>query len=189
MILEKFIRKKIFVPGSRLTRETVLNNMKRSEIYQLITALPGLNLSQILSHLNLGQRLGYWHLRVLKKFEFIRERKIMKYNLYFHHDFPRGKESIIFFLRNSNAFRIYLCLKVHPLNTNMLSKILEVHYTTVQYHLNHLEQNELVFVKEDKTYSIIRERVSFVKQYYDLTIPRELKEKIEGHLKKRRAVT
>lgn len=188
-ILEKFIRKKIFVPGSRLTRETVLDNKKRNELYQLIFSTPALNLNRLLTRVDLGQQLGYWHLGMLKKFELIREKKIMNYTLYFLHDFPRGKETIIFLLRNPNILKIYLCLKNHPLNPNILSKILDLHYTTVKYHLNHLQQNKMIYLKDNNTYSINLEHESFVERYYDLTSPIELKEKIEEYLKNKKAAS
>lgn len=186
-ILEEFVWNKIFVPGSRLTRETVLNNEKRDELFQLISKNPGLNFNQIIKRSKLGSYMGSWHLELLKKFEIIKERKFMIYNLYFPQNFPEDKEITIFFLRNPNILKIYVCLKYSPLNPNILSKILDLHYSTIQYHLRNLQKHEIILNNEDNCYSINPKHVNFLAKYYDLNIPDGFKTRIERYLKKKKS--
>ena len=67
-IIEKFIQRKIFVPGSRLTKDNVLKNELRNNLYDLISKNPGLNFSQIINRFKIGPNSGRWHLEMLKKF-------------------------------------------------------------------------------------------------------------------------
>ncbi len=183
IILDKFIRKKVFIPGSLLIKETVLKNERRAEIYQYISTNPGLNFNQIIKYFKIGTHVGYLHLAILKKFGFIREQKFKIYNLYFHKDFPKDKEMIIFFLRNPNILNMYRCLKYHPLNSNALSKILGLHYSTVQYHLKQLIQYQII-VQNSMIYEINPEHSDFLERYYNLTIPQDFKDLIEVYLLK-----
>ena len=187
-ILEKFIRKKIFVPGSRLTSETVLKNKTRLQIYNYLSVNPGLNFNQILNLFKIGPFAGHWHLEMLKKFGFIKERKFAIYKVFFHKDIPADKELIIFLLRNPNVFNIYLCLIKNPCTPNDLSKILDLHYSTIQYHLKKMQHNKLIIANDDKTYSINSGFQDFLTQHYDWTVPRELNKKIEEYIEPKRPV-
>jgi DNA-binding transcriptional ArsR family regulator len=186
MILEYFIHKKVFVAGSRLTSENVLKNEIRNQMCDYISKNPGTNFTQILNYYKIGPYEARWHLEMLKRFELIREQKFEKYSVYFHKNFPSDKDLIVFTLRNANVFRIYLCLKDQPFKVTDLSKILELHHSTVQYHLQKLQKVNLSKVNPDNLYSINTEFLHFLEQYYSFALIPELRTKINAYQETRK---
>jgi predicted transcriptional regulator len=180
-ILSHFIRKKIFVPGSRLTRETVLKNEKRTEVYDLISKNPGLHFTEILNRAKIGPYAGRWHLEMLKKFGLIREQKITRYKAYFSEEFPKDMQPIVFALRHPTVLKIYLCLKNYPFTVTDLSKILDLHHSTIQYQLKKLVENDMVRVDADDQYTVNTEFLYFIGQFYDLILSPELSRKIASY--------
>ena len=49
-ILETFMNKRLFVQGSKLNKEIVLENPNRKKIYQFINKNPGLYLNKLIKH-------------------------------------------------------------------------------------------------------------------------------------------
>ena len=186
-ILDQLLRKKVFVPGSRLTRGTILKNERRAKIYQYITANPGLNFNQIVTQFKMGRHVGYLHLTMLEKFDLIRKRPFKIYHLYFHHTFPEEKELLMFFLRNENVLKLYRCLRYHPLNPHALSKIVKLHHSTVQYYLSELREHDIV-VSDANLYNINPEHLDFLEQYYNLTPPPQMVRLIEEYLARKKEI-
>ncbi len=182
-ILESFIHKKIIVAGSRLTREKVLEYSRRAQIYNFIKDNPAINFSGIVSHFSIGNHVGYMHLLMLQKFDFIRIRKYKIYNLYFPQTFPTAKEIQTFLLRNPNILKIYQCLKYHPLNPNALSNVTDLNYSTVRYHLDEMALQGLLIEKPNKGYVIDETQLEFLANYFNFTISKELRQKIEHYIK------
>ncbi|MDD1776760.1 MAG: ArsR family transcriptional regulator, partial [Candidatus Helarchaeota archaeon] len=180
-ILDTFIHKKVFIMGSRLTSENVLKNEIRNQICDFITKNPGMNFTQILTKYRIGPYEGRWHLEMLKKFGLIREQKFEKYSSYFHKNFPQDKDLIVFTLRNTNAFKIYSCLKDQPFKVTDLSTILELHHSTIQYHLQKLQKVNLIKINPDNLYSINTEVLRFLEQYYSFALAPELRIKIDSY--------
>jgi len=175
-ILTKFVYKQIISSGSKLTKNTVLKNPIRNEIYQFISKNPALNFTQLLKQFNLGSYAARWHLEMLRRFGFIRQKKIKIYNAFFATDFPENKDALVYSLRNQNALKIYLCLQYTPLNSNKLAQILNLNYSTIQYHIKELLQNKLLIPDEGNKFTINPELTDFLNQFYDLTIPEDLKD-------------
>ncbi len=187
-ILNRFIKKKVIVPGSRLTRETVLKNETRNNLYQFISENPGYNITRILTHFKVGPYTGRWHLEILKKFGFIKEVKFSIYKIFYHINFPKDKEILVFLIRNKNSFHIYLSLINNTLNPTQLSKILNLHYTTIQFHLKKMLQSKLVIEIDYNTFSVNTDFLSFLGQYYDLNVPLELSQKISKHIEVKKPI-
>ena len=181
-ILDNFIRKKVFVAGSRLTRENVLKNEIRHQIYDYISKNPGINFTQILNYFKIGPYEGRWHLEMLKRFELIREQNFEKYHVYFHKDFPNDKELIVFSLRNQSIYKIYSCLRDQPFKLTDLTNFLELHHSTVQYHLQKLQNVNLIKKNPENLYSVNMEFLHFLEQYYNFTLSPDLRTKINAYL-------
>ncbi len=187
--LEQFFRKKIFVPGSRMTKENILDNANRKEIYDYIAENPGVNFSQILNQFGLGPHAGRWHLEMLNKFQFIKTKKHSIYKTFFTREFPDDKEIPVFLLRNSNIMNIYRLIKTEPLNTNDLAKILDLHYSTVKYHIKRLLKNKLIQNTTEKKYAVITELTTFLEKYYDFMLSPELMSKLGEYMEEKAAPT
>jgi predicted transcriptional regulator len=85
--LESLIEKKRIVEGSKLTRNTVLQNEKRKKIYDCIVDNPGMYFSKILKNMNLSNHVVYWHVNILLKFNLIKTTEIQNRDIYFNSDF------------------------------------------------------------------------------------------------------
>ncbi len=72
-VIDRLIREKIIVPGSRITREIILRNTTRQKIYSLIKKYPGTNANTLKTELRLGINVLHWHLEILHKFGCIKE--------------------------------------------------------------------------------------------------------------------
>jgi len=183
LTIDNFIRKKIIVPGSRLTSETVLTNERRAKMYRYIEANPGVNFNQIVTYFNIGNQVGYLHLVLLEKFGLIRKRKFKIFNLYFPHIFPHAKEVQVFLLRNPNILKIYQCLKYHPLNPHVIAKILEINYTTVRYHIDEMCRHSIL-IKDSNIFSLNPVQLVFLEKYFTVNLPQKQQDKIDQYLDK-----
>ena len=173
LILTRFVNKKFIIDGSKLTKVNILKNEIRKGIYNYISKNPALNFTQILKQFNIGSYAARWHLGMLRKFGFIRQKRFKIYNVHFSNDFPENKEELVFSLRNQNAFKIFLCLKYAPLNSNNIAQILHLNYSTIQYHIKDLFHNKLIITNGGNKFLINPEFTDFLNQFYDLTVPEE----------------
>ncbi|MHA1799684.1 MAG: winged helix-turn-helix transcriptional regulator, partial [Candidatus Helarchaeota archaeon] len=177
-ILESFTylrENKLVVEGSRLIKEEILNNNTRFEIYQFITEYPGYHFTKIISSANVGPNAGRWHLNVLEKFNFVRHKKIEKYIVYFHYDFPESRDHMIHLLRNKNAFKIYERLISNPeITIRILEKHLNLHYNTIHYYINKLAKIGLIEEIQgdrERTYRIKESHLVFLERYFRFEAP------------------
>jgi len=91
-IIQLLINKKVLVEGSKYTRDEVLNNKYRFNIYRFLTSNLGAHFSIIRKQIitdssdNLGSSGQLiWHLEMLIKFNYIKKIKIKnnRYNLFY----------------------------------------------------------------------------------------------------------
>jgi len=153
-ILRSLINKKIIVPGTRLKQEDVLENPLRRKIYRYINRNPGINMSEIIHDLNIGNNQTSWHLENLEKFEFIKSEKIGNQKAYFNYCIDPIFLEIFFYLRK-NKFRdiINLLKKKHAksgLTPTKISKELSIHYNTIRKYLNILIDLKLIKIFKKK---------------------------------------
>ncbi len=145
--LYSLIYQKFIVPGTSLTRDRVLENSTRQQILASIEKYPGIHIRGLCSALN--KRIGVIlaHLEVLETFGFIRNKKFSSFKptLLFLKDFPETYDTLFLVLKNANAWRILQLLSAQQLTMTELSSRLELHHSTIQYHLARLERLDLVF--------------------------------------------
>ena len=72
-ILKSLVEKNLFVDGSKLNQEDILNNSKRHQIYQFILNNPGAYLNRIMLSLELANHIVVWHVEILLKFNLIQK--------------------------------------------------------------------------------------------------------------------
>ena len=73
--LRSLVKKNLIIEGSKLTRQDVLRNPNRNEIYYFIKKNLGVYFNIIANKLNIRKQSLKWHLEVLLKFKFIRKQK------------------------------------------------------------------------------------------------------------------
>jgi len=144
--LYSLIYQKFIVPGTSLTRERVLENPTRKHILTSLKNSPGIHIRGLCSALN--KRIGVIlaHLEVLETFGFIRSKKFspFKPTLLFLKEFPDTYDAFFLITKNQNALNILRLLTNLQLTVTELSSRIQVHHSTIQYHLDRLERLDLV---------------------------------------------
>ncbi|MHA1270577.1 MAG: hypothetical protein ACTSPY_12365 [Candidatus Helarchaeota archaeon] len=177
-IIEDFIQKKLIIRKKELIKDDILNNDERYKIYEFISKNPGLEFITIIKEFDLNPKILRWHLEFLKKFGYIREKKYLIYELYYHKYFPRDKDIQIFLLRNKDIYNVYTLLRKAPLSSRSISEILNIRSSLIQYYLTKLVHENLIIINKDNKYSINQDNESFLKDYFNLEISKEIDEKL-----------
>ena len=157
---------KIFLEGSKLTREQILLNENRKNILEFIIKNPGSNVNDVIKEFNLGPHSVRWHISMLKKFGYIKSTKILNNVIFFEINFPEEKQEIAFVLKRPKSQKILNAIMEHQgINMTGLAEITETSFSTLSYNIDILEGIELVkktkngkrtqvFLNENKIYVI-----------------------------------
>ncbi|MHA1291906.1 MAG: hypothetical protein ACTSQJ_04460 [Promethearchaeota archaeon] len=146
-VLWKFIRERIVVPGSKLTKDNILENSTRKSIYNYINKNPGTFVRELMRKLNLGSHETLWHLNLLIKFGLIRSTKIGKYKAYFDSKLENTFDKEIFYLGNEKINEIIQLLVLNGEGV-LISKIAEdlgLHYNTANNYMHKLNDIGLLY--------------------------------------------
>ncbi len=144
--LYSLLQRKYIVPGSSLTREQILENQNRMLIYNTIYDRPGMHIRELCMALNMSSGVVRAHLRVLELFGYIRRKTYIspKLRLLFSSDYPDTYDDFFIIMKNENDQRIIQSLLRNQLTVTELSSQLELHHSTIQYHLEKLERLDLI---------------------------------------------
>lgn len=162
-IIWKFIKERIVVQGSKLSKYTILENGTRKGIFNHVNKYPGSHLREIMDKLSLGSHVAMWHTNLLIKFGLVRSSKIGKYKAFFNNSLEASLDTEIFHLGNRNINEIIQILFTSSdgLTINQMSTQLGMHYNTTTNYLHTLNQMQLLYQNEDNNqtlYLLNRER-------------------------------
>ena len=151
-ILMNLIKEKKIIPGTKLTRESILELPQRKEIYDYILLNPGTNFNELIKTLQLGQNHAIWHLKILEDFKFVRSRKINNQKVFFKVDSDLQYDKAYFFLKNSTVKKIveFFRNNEEELKLTMISKTLKIHYNVLKKYINILIDLGLIIKDEYK---------------------------------------
>lgn len=140
------VKQKFIMPGSALTRAQILENPSRALIYQTIQNHPGIHIRELCQTLEKSVAVILAHLKVLENFAFIRRKRYTspKFILFFLHDFPETYDDYFILWKNENSQHIMELLVDQESTLTELASKLAVHHSTVQYHLDRLENFGLI---------------------------------------------
>jgi len=163
--LKSLIKKKLIFERSKLSKDQVLNNENRKMINDYIRKNPGVYFNQIAKNLNLSNYLLGWHLKILLKFNFIRNKKIDKHEVFFDINLGENYEELYYFASKEKPRLIieYLLENPEGATKTHLSRILTMHSTTVSKYLKRLEKVNLLQKKRfsKKTIYFLNEQIYF----------------------------
>ncbi len=144
--LYSLIQRKFIVPGTSLTKDKVMANSTRLQIFNIIKKVPGIHIRGICKDLN--KRIGVIlaHLEVLKSFGIVRSKKYssFKHVLLFSSDFTENYDVFFLVTKNANASTILNLLYETELTLSDLTTHMGVHHSTIQYYLERLERLDLI---------------------------------------------
>ena len=152
-IIQFLINEKILIEGSKFSKETVLINNNRKNIYDFIENNPGLHFS-ILRKFALSNDSGssgqlIWHLEMLIRFNYIKKFKVGNYTVYIPFDMYEEVGRIIFLLRDRiNNKLIRLLVKMETLIKSEIYTVLEEKKADVYYRINNLMEYNIISLSE-----------------------------------------
>ncbi|NHI92898.1 MAG: ArsR family transcriptional regulator [Candidatus Lokiarchaeota archaeon] len=172
-VIYSLIQRKIIVPGTSLTQDQILENETRAKMYELIKNKPGIHVRELSNELKKSSSVIRTHLMVLKNFNYIRSKKYNnpKLDLQFLKDFPEIYDDYFVIWKNENDREILTSLINNELNLTELSQKLNVHHSTIQYHLKKLKQLDLIIsIQAEKSlkYTFNRNKVESLIKFLDL---------------------
>lgn len=138
------IKKRYFIEGTSLSRDDISSNRVRQRILHFIQINPRAYNRLIRRELDLGSNEFNWHVGMLEKFGFIKKMAFNRSFGYFENREFMDHEFDLFLLQNEKIHQILDYLNSHQATLSQISKDLEMHYSTVQKHLEVLEERELV---------------------------------------------
>ena len=149
-ILKSLINKNFIVEGSKLSRNNILNNEKRRNIYNYILSHPGTYFNRIKSDLSLPNHIIVWHIEMLERFHLINKKKIEDHEVYFGTDQKIENPKIHYFLAKAKSQEIiqYLKNRNKGLPKTLIAEELNMHFNTITKYINTLETYGIVNKKE-----------------------------------------
>ena len=170
-ILEKLIKKKLIIQGSKLTKTMVLDNVNRIKIYEFIKKNPGFYFNRLLKRLKMPNHVISWHLNILLNFGFVKKVKIDKHEVYFHPKVDPSDYQAYYTLSKSKSQRIlsFYKGKNNGLTKSSIAKKLGIHYNTVSKYVNLLKMQGILIEKKmlNKTlYSLNRSYLNSLYKYH-----------------------
>lgn len=138
-----------------VTRENVLENETRSDLYEFIQDKPGTHLRAIADELDLSTTNVLWHLRKLEDADLVRGEKLEGYKVFYPNEGAEGKRKAMAsaVLRNDNAQAILEYIATEPgAHQRAIARALDVNHGTVRWHLRKMLKTDLVLeVKRENT--------------------------------------
>ncbi len=152
-LIQSLLEKNLIVEGSRLTKEAILLNNKRQQIYNYILRSPGTYYYKTMKDLNLSSHVVIWHLNMLLDFKFISKGTVDNHEIYYASNVSFEKAKLCYFVAHEKCKRIIQHLESNKPGTSktQLSNVLGMHINTIKKYLSTLVNVGLVSkVKSDK---------------------------------------
>ena len=166
-ILNSLIKRKLVYEGSKLIKDSVLDNENRKEIFESIKSHPGIYFNRIAKQLNLSNYILAWHLKILLKFEYIRSKFIENHEIFFEMNLESDNDEILYFISKEKSEEVinYLLLNQEGATRTKMSQDLKFHSSTVTLYVKKLEKYGILLKKElsNKTIYFVNERY-----YYEI---------------------
>lgn len=101
--LNDLVHRKILIHGKALNRQQLLENPNRSKILEIIRREPGIHFSRIKAWIGKESRTVQWHLKMLEKFDFIREVRFGNNIVYFDFLQDKNHDKLHYYLHKDGA--------------------------------------------------------------------------------------
>ncbi|KKM26000.1 hypothetical protein LCGC14_1589300 [marine sediment metagenome] len=158
-ILQFLINYKILIDGSKLTKDTILMNLYRRKIYNVIEKYDGATFSFLREKVftdhsgSAGQLI--WHLKMLLKFRYIKKLKVGNYSLFLPIDMENDAGKLSFFMKNTlNKKFIYFFKNHEETKKSEVYKMINFKRENVNYRLKVLIEHEILIYNDLSTNKI-----------------------------------
>ena len=165
-IIQLLINKKVLVEGSKYTRDEVLKNKYRFNLYRFLTSYLGAHFSTIRKQIitdssgNLGSSGQLiWHLEMLIRFNYIKKIKIKNYAIFLPYEIGDEIGLLYFVLRDKIYLKIIqLLLSDEKLKRSEVHKLVNEKRETVYYRINNLIEFKIIKLAGDDNSLILNSR-------------------------------
>ncbi|MFX1397509.1 MAG: winged helix-turn-helix transcriptional regulator [Promethearchaeota archaeon] len=153
LILKSMIKNKEIVPGTKLMKNNITDNMTRKKILNHIRKHPGININEIIKHQDIGSNQALWHLSALEKFQFIRSRKIGNRRIFFDYNSNPELDKVFYYFKIDIVQEIIQFMKDHdkPLKVTDMAEGLKKNHNIIKKYLGVLEDINLLKIEKEKT--------------------------------------
>ncbi len=158
-IIQFLNNNKILIDGSKHTRDTVLLNLYRKKIYNVIESFNGATFSFLREMVftnnsgSAGQLI--WHLKMLLKFKHIKKLKVGNYSLFLPLDLEDDFGKLCFFMKdNLNRNIIRLFINNDTIKKPNVYKKINFKRENVNYRLKILMEHQILVYKDESTKEI-----------------------------------
>ena len=156
-IIHFLINKKILIEGSKFSKETVLSNKLRYNIFRFIKNNGAVHYSLIRKILKDDQTGNVvssgqlvWHLEMLLKFEYIKKIKVGNYSVFLPLEMDKEMGVIYFLIRDKiNRKIVNLLIEQESIRKSEIYKLINEKREYVYYRINNLLEHNILLVKEE----------------------------------------
>jgi len=162
-IIQLLINKKVLVEGSKYTKDEVLNNKYRFNLYRFLTSYLGAHFSTIRKQImtddsgtlgSSGQLI--WHLEMLIKFNYIKKIKIKNYTVFLPYEIDDEIGLLHFVLRDEIYLKIIqLLISNEELKRSEVHKLVEEKRETIYYRINNLIEFNIIELSGDNNFLVL----------------------------------
>ena len=157
-IIQLLINKKVLVEGSKYTRDEVLNNRYRLNLYIFLTSYLGAHFSTIRKQIltdksgNMGSSGQLiWHLEMLIKFNYIKKIKIKNYTVFLPYEMDDEIGLLHFVLHDEIYLKIIqLLINNEKLKKSEVHKLVNEKRETIYYRINNLIDFKIITLSGEK---------------------------------------
>lgn len=158
--LTGLMKKKYLIKGSSLSRDDILSNSTREEIYKYIQVNPGAYNRLIRRELNLGSNEFNWHMGMLLKFGFIKQLEFKGRLGFFENRSFMDHEYDLFLLQNDKVKGILDYLETEQGTISQIAAHIDMHYSTVRKYVKELNQRKIVLEKKNSSKKITQYKIN-----------------------------
>ncbi|MFW9969504.1 MAG: hypothetical protein ACFFDF_04835 [Candidatus Odinarchaeota archaeon] len=158
-IIQFLNNNKILIDGTKHTRDTILVNLYRKKIYNVIESLNGATFSFLRENVftnhsgSAGQLI--WHLKMLLKFKYIKKIKVGNYSLFLPLDLEDDYGKLCFFMKDElNRNIIKLLMDCEKIKKPHVYKKINFKRENVNYRLKILLDHQILIYKDESTKEI-----------------------------------
>ncbi|MFW9941880.1 MAG: hypothetical protein ACFFFT_12630 [Candidatus Thorarchaeota archaeon] len=148
-ILGSLVKKKLIDAGTKLSRNDILKNSKRNQIYNYILKNPGVYFNKIVVELGINKPVVVWHINMLERFNFIKREEFEHHEIFFDSKLSEKNRKYSYFTSNEKSRKIieYLRLNDFGITKTHLSSDLGMHHNTISKYLKMLEEINVIVRK------------------------------------------
>ncbi|MFX1357409.1 MAG: hypothetical protein ACFFA8_08975 [Promethearchaeota archaeon] len=157
-IIQFLINKKILVEGSKFSRDNLLSNFYRKNVYNYIRKKGAVHFSLIKNNVYSDFKGNYgssgqliWHLEMLLKFKFIKKLKIGNYTVFMPVEMDPETGILTFTMHDNINRKILMLLNGQDqIKKSDIYKEINEKRENVYYRINNLMENDVIHAREEE---------------------------------------